>query len=96
MGWEFHNRKRKADGTFDSRRCSRRISIRIDDLTLGMIRARAYARGQSMTGYLIDLVNRDHQVSGNCTPTGKTGASGLSRAARGRLAQPLTGSPPYN
>lgn len=71
MGWEYHDRKRNEDGTFRADGRGRRIGIRVDDMTLGLIRGRAYARGQSMTAYLLDLVRRDHMpVSRGCAPTG--------------------------
>lgn len=87
MGWEYHDRKRNSDGTWSQENKSRRIGIRVDDMTLGLIRGRAYARGQSMTGYILDLVRRDQLgVSRACTPTdGNCGLLenkrlGLSRA----------------
>lgn len=74
MGWEYHDRKRKADGRFSATERTRRVGFRVDDITLGIMRGRAYARRQSVTQYLIDLVHAD-KVSGKCAPTGENNGS---------------------
>ena len=58
MGWEWHNRERK-QGRFSCTNKTARLMVRCNDLLYEKIRGRAYARGLSISGYILDLVRRD-------------------------------------
>lgn len=59
MGWEYHNRARDARGRWE--RCDKveRLQIRCTTKQYEQIRGRAYARRQSISEYMLDLVRRD-------------------------------------
>ena len=102
MGWEYHNRQRKEDGTWRDRRKAARISVRVSFMERELIRGRAYARSMSVSEYILFLVEQDRHraaepVSCECVPTVEisTGDRQLSRAAKRRQA-PLTACRQYN
>ena len=77
MGWEYHNRKRTVYGTWADQKKRERIGIRVTNAERELIQGRAYARSQSMTEYIMNLIHADlhgptwptEPVSGACTPT---------------------------
>jgi len=102
MGWEYHNRKRTERGTWADQRKLYRISVRLTNEQLQLIRGRSMARYKSMSEYIMDLIEadlmhgrspEDTSTPGSCTPTERYPQ--LSRAAQ-RLAEPLTATAQYN
>ena len=102
LGWEYHNRKRTERGTWADQSKHYRISVRLSNIQLQLIRGRAYARSMSMSEYIMSLIDadlmpgrssQDTPTPGSCTPT--VSYPQLSRGRNG-LAQPLTAGTQYN
>ena len=59
MGWEWHNRQRDRRGRFDGLHRSEQLHIRVSELELEQIRAYANSQQQTISEYILDLVQRD-------------------------------------
>ena len=59
IGWEYHNRQRGKRGRFAQTGRTEQLHVWCTPLMLSLVRGRAAARQQSISGYIADLVRRD-------------------------------------
>ena len=59
MGWEWHNRHRDRQGRFICSGVAAQLHVRCTEEQLARIRARACARQQTVSGYVLSLVRAE-------------------------------------
>lgn len=59
MGWEYHNRERDERGRWARSGKNDRLQVRCTDKQYEQIRGRAYARQQSISEYVLELIQLD-------------------------------------
>ena len=59
MGWEWHSRKRDRQGRFVCSGVNAQLHVRCTEEQLDRIRARACARQQTVSGYVLTLVRAE-------------------------------------
>lgn len=97
MAWEYHERKRTPRGTWEDERKTERLMIRISYADYELIRGRAYARGMSMSAYILQLIRADLDamraaaapdgVSGGCAAAAAISTAYPQRKGAGGLSR---------
>lgn len=76
MGWEWHTRHRDRNGRFVCAGVEAQLHVRCTDKQLAQIRARACARQQTVSGYILSLVRTEMlaakypETDKSCVPLG--------------------------
>ena len=70
MGWEWHNRHRDRQGRFICSGVAAQLHVRCTEEQLARIRARACARQQTVSAYVLSLV-RAEMLGAKYPETGK-------------------------
>lgn len=74
MGWEWHNRHRDRQGRFVCAGIDAQLHVRCTEDQLARIRARACARQQTVSAYVLSLVRAEMlsakypETGENCVP----------------------------